>query len=197
MLTTAEARGDQDLLIVAHSNTCAAHFWRGEMVQSRLHGDSVTARYDEQRHRHFADFTNTDPKTNDGLSDALGTWMRGYPEQAVRKLQANERHARQRTHSFALGFACVLGSLLYEYRREPAAMLARVSEAEQVGRAQSARDLGSACAGDKRHRMDTSRTLGGGYSTFTGGSGDLSGIQRRTEHDLQSRSAGGRLGGQR
>ena len=43
MLAAAEASGDPDLLIVAHREACVAHFWRGDLIQSRRHGDHVMA----------------------------------------------------------------------------------------------------------------------------------------------------------
>ena len=88
MLATAEASGDPDLLIVAHWAACTTHFWRGDLTQSRAHGDRVLALYDEEQHRHLADLMNIDPKTAVGIHGSLGTWMLGYPDRAVQLSEA-------------------------------------------------------------------------------------------------------------
>ena len=137
MLATAEASGDPDLLLVAHRTACIIHFWQGDVTQSRMHGDQVLALYDEAKHRYIADLINLDPKTNAGVFVALGTWMLGYPDRAVQVLHANDAHARRRGHPFDLGWVLTLGSYVWDLRREPEHALARVEEAERLGRAHS------------------------------------------------------------
>ena len=137
MLATAEASGDPDLLIVAHRAACDTYFWRGDLTQSRAHGDRVLALYDEEQHRHLADLLHIDPKTSVGIYVSFGTWMLGYPDRAVQVSEANVTHARQRGHPFDLGFALTVGSQVWDCRCEPEQMLARVEEAERLGRAHS------------------------------------------------------------
>jgi hypothetical protein len=137
MLASAEASGDPDLLIEAHEMACTTHFWRGDLTQSHAHGDRVLALYDEEQHRHLADLKNIDPKTTVGVYDAPGTWMRGYPDRAVQLCDAKDAHARRRGHPFDLGFALTVGSQVWDYRCKPEQMLARVEEAERLGRAHS------------------------------------------------------------
>ena len=137
MLATAEASGDPDLLIAAHWAACATHFWRGDLTQSRAHDDRVLALYDEEQHRHLADLMNTDPKSDVGIYGSLGTWMLGYPDRAVQLCDANDAHARRRGHPFDLGFALTVGSQVWDFRCEPEQMLARVEEAERLGRTHS------------------------------------------------------------
>ena len=137
MLATAEASGDLDLLIVAHRAACVTHYWRGDLTQSRAHGDRVMALYDEEQHRHLADLMNMDPKTSVGIFISSGTWMLGYPDRAVQVSDANDAHARRRGHPFDLGFALTVGGQVWDFRCEPEQMLARVEEAERLGRAHS------------------------------------------------------------
>jgi class 3 adenylate cyclase len=137
MLATAETSGDPDLLLVGHRAACGTHFWRGGFNQSREHGERVFALYDEEQHRHFADTMNTNPKTSVGIFISSGTWMLGYPDRAVQVSDANDTHARRRGHPFDLGFALIVGSQVWDLRREPAQMLARAEEAERLGRAHS------------------------------------------------------------
>jgi predicted ATPase len=137
MLATAEASGDPDLLIVAHWAAGITHFWRGEVPQSRTHDDRVLALYDEEQHRRLADLMNTDPKSDVGIHGSLGTWMWGYPDRAVQLCKANDAHARRRGHPFNLGWTLTQGGLLWDLRGDPARLLARAEEAEQLGRTHS------------------------------------------------------------
>ena len=134
MLASAEASGDTDLLIVGHRSACTSYYFRGDFNQSREHGDRVLALYSEKQHRHLADIMNTDPKTTTGLFVSAGTWILGYPDRAVQVSGANDAHARSRGHAFDLGYALTLGSWLSDYRCEPERLLARVEEAERLGR---------------------------------------------------------------
>ena len=63
--------------------------------------------------------------------------MLGYPDRAVQVRDANDAHARRRGHPFDLGFALTVGSQVWDFRCEPEQMLARVEEAERLGRAHS------------------------------------------------------------
>jgi predicted ATPase len=95
------------------------------------------ALYDEEQHRYLADLMNTDPKSVVGIYASLGTWMLGYPDRAVQVSEVRDAHARRRGHPFGLGFALTLGGQVWDFRREPAQMLARAEEAERLGRAHS------------------------------------------------------------
>jgi predicted ATPase len=135
MLATAEASGDADLLIVGHRAACVTYFYRGDLTRSREHGDRVLALYSEEQHRHLADIMNTDPKTVAGIFVAPGAWMLGYPDRAVQVSEAKDAHAHRRGHPFDLGFALTWGVQVWDFRCEPEALLARVEEAERLGRA--------------------------------------------------------------
>ena len=137
MLSTAEASGDPDLLIVGHRAACSAYYYRGDFNRSREHGDRVLALYSEEQHRHLADITNIDPKTAVGTFVSPGTWMLGYPDRAVQVSDAKDAHARQRGHPFDLGFALTQGGEVWDFRYEPTLLLARAEEAERLGRAHS------------------------------------------------------------
>ena len=137
MLATAETSGDPDLLIMGHRTACTSYYYRGDFNRSREHGDRVLALYIHEQHRHLADITNTDPKTVAGIFVSAGTWMLGYPDRAVQVSEANEAHARRRGHPFDLGFALTTGARVWDLRCEPEPLLARVEEAERLGRAHS------------------------------------------------------------
>ena len=137
MLATAEATGDLELLIVGHRAACNNYFRLGDFDQSRMHGDRVLALYNDEKHRHLADIMNTDPKTTVGIYVSPGTWMLGFPDRAAQLCATNDAHARRRGHPFDLGWALTFGGNVFDFRGEPEPLLARVDEAEQLGRAHS------------------------------------------------------------
>ena len=63
--------------------------------------------------------------------------MLGYPDRAVQLSDAKDAHARRRGHPFDLGWALTFGDPVWDFRCEPAPLLARIEEAEQLGRAHS------------------------------------------------------------
>jgi predicted ATPase len=135
MLATAEADGDEEFLIVAHRAACDTYFWRGDFLQSRLHGERALALYDEERHRSVADLLHSDPKTEVGTWFSFGSWMLGYPDRAVQESEATITHARRRGHAFDLGWALTCSSLVWAHRGAPEQILARTEETERLGRA--------------------------------------------------------------
>jgi predicted ATPase len=68
---------------------------------------------------------------------AQATWMLGYPEQAVKTINAAYDHARQVGHPFNLGWALTVGAYLFEHLREHEELLNRAAEAERLGREHS------------------------------------------------------------
>jgi predicted ATPase len=137
LMNVAEAYGDADFLIVGHEAAIAAYFWLGDLVKAREHAGRVLALYSEERHGHLAGILNDDPKTDSLVFMALSAWMLGYPDQAVRIIDAAHNHARGRGHPFSLGWALSDGAQVFDYLGEPDELLKRVEEAEQVGRENS------------------------------------------------------------
>jgi predicted ATPase len=135
MLTTAEAEGDREFLIIAHRAACGTYFFRGEFLQSREHGERALALYDEEQHHSIADLLHSDPKTEVGTWLSFGSWMLGYPDRAVQESEAAVTHARRRGHPFDLGWALTVSSLLWSCRCAPEQILARIEETERLGRA--------------------------------------------------------------
>jgi hypothetical protein len=95
------------------------------------------APYSKEKHGHLAGILNVDPKTLSLIFSAQSTWMLGYPEQALRILDAGHDHARQIQHPFALGWALTTGAQVFDYLREPDEWLKRIEEGDRVARANS------------------------------------------------------------
>jgi class 3 adenylate cyclase/tetratricopeptide (TPR) repeat protein len=134
LMNAAETCGDPDLLILGHSAAVTAYFWLGDPTKVREHADRVCAVYSVERHGHLAGILNGDPKTTSLVYLALCTWILGYPEQAVRIIDAAHDHARRRGHPFHLGWALTVGAMVFDFLREPDAWLKRIEEADRVGR---------------------------------------------------------------
>ena len=137
MLATAEASGDPDLLISGHRAACVTCYFLGDFHRSREHGENVLALYGDEQHRHLAESMNMDPKTAAGTHLSLAMWMLGYPDRALQLNEAKDAHARKRNHPFDLGYAFTTGAQIWEFRREPDQLLARVEQAERLSRANS------------------------------------------------------------
>jgi hypothetical protein len=137
LMNAAETYRDPDLMMLGHTAAAVAHFWFGEPLKVREHADRVLALYPEERHGPLVGSLNTDPKTESLVYSALSTWMLGYPEQALRFLDATHDHARRRGHPFDLGWVLSFGGHVFDYIGEPDEWLKRIEEADRVGRENS------------------------------------------------------------
>jgi predicted ATPase len=91
----------------------------------------------EEQHGHLVRIMNDDPKTLALIWKAWATWMLGYPEQAVKWINAAYDHARRVGHPFDLGWALSTGAWFFDYLREHEEHLNRAAEAERLGREHS------------------------------------------------------------
>jgi class 3 adenylate cyclase len=137
LMNAAETYRDPDLLIVGHLSATIAYFFLGDPIKAREHADRVLALYSKEQHGHLAGILNIDPKTLALVWSAHSTWVLGYPEQALRILDAGHAHARQVGHPFALGWALTVGADLFGYLREPDERLKRIEEGDRVARENS------------------------------------------------------------
>jgi class 3 adenylate cyclase/predicted ATPase len=137
LMNAAETYRDPDLLIVGHLSSVVAYFWLGDPIKVREHADRVSALYSKEQHGHLAGILNIDPKTLNLVFLANSTWVLGYPEQALRILDAGHDHARQVGHPFALAWALTVGAVLFDYLGEPDEWLKRIDEGDRVARENS------------------------------------------------------------
>jgi predicted ATPase len=137
LMNAAETYGDPDFRIVGHLAAVLADFALGDPIEAREHADRVLALYSEERHGHLAGILNRDPKTNSLVFSAASAGILGYPEQAVRIIDAAHDHARLVGRPFDLGVALTAGAQVFDYLREPDEVLKRAEEADRVGREHS------------------------------------------------------------
>ena len=131
---TVNAAGDPDVLIYGHQAAALGYFNSGRLTEAVEQIDKSLALYDEQRHRHFADLFNHDPKTLAGSEKAISAWMLGYPDRAVQWVKETEAHARRRAHPFDLGFALYFHTYLFNLCGVPAEVRMRAEECAKIGR---------------------------------------------------------------
>jgi class 3 adenylate cyclase/tetratricopeptide (TPR) repeat protein len=137
MLDLAKATGDADLLIAGHCATSCSYGFAGEFTKAVEHGDKVVDLYDAEKHRHFADSHNHDPKTAVGGYCSIYTWILGYPDRASRLNDEKDAHARRRGHPVNLGWALYFGAHQFDRRYKHEDLRKRAEECERLGRENS------------------------------------------------------------
>jgi len=136
LLAEGDKTGDIDLQILGHTGSMISHFYRGQLLAAREHGNRGDALYDPQRADRAMQLTGHDTRTVFLGWSAHWTWMLGYPDQAVRMSNEQDAHARRLGHALDLGYALTVGGYSYDYRCEPAQLLERVREADRLARDQ-------------------------------------------------------------
>jgi class 3 adenylate cyclase len=133
-LALATEHDDEVLELNGQRGMMTSRFWCGDLRGSIEHGDRLRARYDLARHGSIAEVTNADPYTADGSYRCQALWMLGHPDLAREVSDEKDEFARRRNHPFDLCFALTIGALVFDYRGEPEALLARTDEAIRIGR---------------------------------------------------------------
>jgi class 3 adenylate cyclase/tetratricopeptide (TPR) repeat protein len=137
MSDAAEAYRDPDLPIIEHYCAMASCFWLGDPTKAREHADQILSLYCAEQHSHLVRIIYLDAKTLALCWGAAVTWMLGYPEQAVKMINAAYDHARRVGHPFDLGWALTAGTFVFEHLREHEEQLNCGAEAERLGREHS------------------------------------------------------------
>ena len=126
-----------DLQILGHRASLSSRFYLGKLNKVLAQRDKVLALYDLRRAAHWRKLTGNDVRTAVGNFASHALWMLGYPDQASKMSDQNYAESRQLAHPFDIGWALTWGSYVFDYRREPDLLLARVHEADCIGREQS------------------------------------------------------------
>jgi class 3 adenylate cyclase/tetratricopeptide (TPR) repeat protein len=137
LLSEGDQSGDVDLQIFGHGAAMISHFYLGELLEARQHGERVLKLYDPQHASRWLQVTANDFRTLVGIWSCQWTWMLGYPDQAVRLSEERDAHARRLGHAFNIAFASTLGAYVFDYRCEPERLLEHIAEANRIGREQS------------------------------------------------------------
>lgn len=130
----AETYHDSGLRSLGHMTAVNSYFWFGEPIKAREHADQVLVQDEENRLRDLVGVLNHDPKTHSLTWAGLSTWAVGYPEQAITICHARDSLARRIGHPFDLGVTLTVGSMIFDFLREPEEALKRGQEAAGLGR---------------------------------------------------------------
>jgi tetratricopeptide (TPR) repeat protein len=137
LLAEGDEADDIDLRIYGHGAAMISHFYLGQLLEAREHGNRILALYDPQHAGRWMQVTANDFKTLVGIWSSQWTWMLGYADQAVQQSDERDAHARRLGHAFNLAFALTLGAYVFDYRCEPERLLERIREADGLVREHS------------------------------------------------------------
>jgi predicted ATPase len=137
LLTEGDQRGDIDLQILGHRASVSSHFYLGELNEALEQFNKALALYDEKRAARWTKLTGSDVRTAVGVMSSQAFWMLGYPDQAVQVSNQLDADCRRLGHPFDICWSSTWGAYVFDYRCEPDTLLARVREADRVGRERS------------------------------------------------------------
>jgi len=137
LLTEGNESGNIDLQILGHRASLSSHFYLGELNEALEQRDKALALYDPQRAARWRELTGNDVRTAVGVFSSQALWILGYPDKASRVSDQLDADSRQLGHPFDIGWASTWGAYVFDYRREPDRLLARLHEANRIGREQS------------------------------------------------------------
>ncbi|MBN1813877.1 MAG: AAA family ATPase, partial [Anaerolineae bacterium] len=83
----AEQTKDPLLVALGHWHLGVESFFLGELTEAQAHLERMIAFYDPQQHQHLAFHYGLDPGVMSLSVISCMLWMRGYPEQALRRIQ--------------------------------------------------------------------------------------------------------------
>jgi class 3 adenylate cyclase/tetratricopeptide (TPR) repeat protein len=137
LLAEGDRSGNIDLQILGHRASLSSHFYLGELNEALEQRNKALALYDETRAARWRELTGNDVRTAVGVISSQALWMLGYPDQASQVSDQLDADTHRLGHPFDIGWASTWGAYVLDYRCESDRMLARVREADRVGREQS------------------------------------------------------------
>ncbi len=122
LMKIAEESQDDAQLVIAHNNRGITLLFAGEFIAYQHHAQRLLGLYDEDRYRHLASVMGYDPKVAT-LSQSIGLWALGYPDQALANVRRAVEWAKQIQHPFSQCYAQFFLAYVHLLRREvPAAL---------------------------------------------------------------------------
>jgi predicted ATPase len=119
MFSLAQGQPDSVCLLVAHNVLQQPLFHLGELAAARRHQEQGLALYDRQQHRTLTAEYGEDPGVGCLAYGAATLWHLGYPEQAIRAVQASRSLAEELSNPFNVAQALYYGAFTHQCRREP------------------------------------------------------------------------------
>jgi predicted ATPase len=118
MVTLAHERSDPVFLLVAHNVLQQPLFHMGEFAVARHNQERGLALYEPDKHRCLTAVYGEDPGFGCLVYGAATLWHLGYPEQALRSVQAFRSLAAGMSNAFDVAQALYYGAFVHLCRRE-------------------------------------------------------------------------------
>ncbi|HEV8714418.1 MAG TPA: AAA family ATPase, partial [Candidatus Binatia bacterium] len=118
LLSLAESQHDTPGLMAAHFALGSSSFQLGELTVGRAHWEQGLALYNLQGHRSLAFVYGQDPGVTSRSWTALALWQLGYPDQALKSIQAAVSLAQEVAHPYSLAYALTCAAWSHQLRRE-------------------------------------------------------------------------------
>jgi predicted ATPase len=118
IFSLAQGQPDPVFLLVAHNVLQQPLFHLGELAEARRHQEQGLALYDRHQHQTLTAVYGEDPGVGCLAYGAATLWHLGYPEQALRSVQAARRLAEELSNPFNVAQALYYGAFTHLCRRE-------------------------------------------------------------------------------
>lgn len=117
LMNIAKETGDDTQLVIAHNNRGINQLFTGQFTSYQKHAQALLSLYDEKRHRDLVALMGYDPKVAT-LSQSVGLWMLGYPDQALARVKQGMEWADELQHPFSQMYARFFLAYTHLLRRE-------------------------------------------------------------------------------
>jgi class 3 adenylate cyclase/tetratricopeptide (TPR) repeat protein len=136
LLEFAEKQGDPVLLLTAHRALGYTLYDLGEFASACVQFAKGMAIYNTQLHSQAVRYGGTDPGVGCLCFSAMALWYRGYPDQALERMNEALRLAQELSHPISLSACLNFAARVAQFRGEPSMARARaeasiLSSAEQ------------------------------------------------------------------
>jgi predicted ATPase len=118
MFSLAQEQSDPAFLLIAHNVVQQPKFHKGEFASAFGHQEQGSALYDARKHRTLTPIYGEDPGVGCLVYGAATLWHLGYPDQALRSVEASRRLAEGLSHPFNVAQALYYGGFTHLCRRE-------------------------------------------------------------------------------
>ncbi len=118
LLRLAQSVQDPAFLVEAHRALGVTLWHLGELASAQKHLEHSIALYGPQQHRSLAFLYVIDPRMFCRSFVALTLWLRGYPDQALKKIRESLTSARELSHPYSQGYALDGAAWIHRFRRE-------------------------------------------------------------------------------
>jgi predicted ATPase len=118
MFALAEDKADPVYLLVAHNVLQQPLFHLGDFAAARHNQERGLARYDARQHRNLTAVYGEDPGVGCLVYGAATFWLLGFPDQALRSLEAGRRLAEELANPFNVAQSLYYGAFTLLARRD-------------------------------------------------------------------------------